>query len=165
MAQRCVPRAYRHGRRDDAGESAAGKPGAEEQAGWERPCALTPQEQKEAGISGGVVVERVGGAAAQAGLQRGDIILRSTTPGEDADHCADRGEIRQTRGTAGATRQRQGLHTGRTWLIGKTLLKAAARAAFFMYEWQRLISPHAPHADRGVAASVTSQPSHVRHAG
>src|SRR5262249_60759449 len=36
---------------------------------------LTPEEQKEAGASSGVLVENVGGAAAQAGLQRGDIIL------------------------------------------------------------------------------------------
>lgn len=66
---------------------AAGKPGAEEQGRLGAAVrALTPQEQKEAGISGGVVVERVGGAAAQAGLQRGDIILAlNNTPVKDAD--------------------------------------------------------------------------------
>jgi serine protease Do len=66
---------------------AAGKPEAEEQGRLGAAVrALTPQEQKEAGISGGVVVERVGGAAAQAGLQRGDIILAlNNTPVTDAD--------------------------------------------------------------------------------
>ena len=47
--------------------------------------ALTPEEQKDAGVSGGVVVEQVGGAAAQAGLQPGDIILAlNNTPVKDA---------------------------------------------------------------------------------
>jgi serine protease Do len=47
---------------------------------------LTPEEQQEAGVSNGVVVERVGGAAAQAGLQAGDIILAlNNTPVKTAD--------------------------------------------------------------------------------
>ena len=36
---------------------------------------LTPDEQKRAGITAGVLVENAGGAAARAGVQRGDIIL------------------------------------------------------------------------------------------
>ena len=36
---------------------------------------LTPEEQKQAGITGGVLVEDAGGAAAKAGVQPGDIIL------------------------------------------------------------------------------------------
>ena len=45
--------------------------------------ALTPDERKEAGISGGVLVEDVNsnGAAARAGIQPGDIILAlNSTP-------------------------------------------------------------------------------------
>jgi len=37
--------------------------------------ALTPAEQKQVELNGGVVVENVGGAAARAGIQRGDIIV------------------------------------------------------------------------------------------
>ncbi len=48
--------------------------------------ALTPEEQKEAGTSGGVLVENVNGAAARAGLQRGDIILAlNNTPVKDPE--------------------------------------------------------------------------------
>jgi len=48
--------------------------------------ALTPAEQKQAGVSGGVLVENAGGAAAQAGVQPGDIILAlNSTPVKDAD--------------------------------------------------------------------------------
>jgi len=36
---------------------------------------LTPAEQKQAEVNGGVLVENVGGAAARAGIQRGDIIV------------------------------------------------------------------------------------------
>jgi serine protease Do len=36
---------------------------------------LTPEEQKQAGVAGGVLVEDAGGAAAKAGVQPGDIIL------------------------------------------------------------------------------------------
>jgi serine protease Do len=36
---------------------------------------LSPEEQRQASIQGGVVVEQVAGAAAKAGIQRGDIIL------------------------------------------------------------------------------------------
>jgi serine protease Do len=36
---------------------------------------LTPQEQKQAEVQGGLVVEQVGGAAAKAGIQSGDILL------------------------------------------------------------------------------------------
>jgi serine protease Do len=35
---------------------------------------LTPQERSEAGISQGLVVEQVGGPAARAGIQPGDVI-------------------------------------------------------------------------------------------
>jgi len=43
--------------------------------------ALTPDEQKEAGVSGGVLVEQASGAAARAGVQAGDIILAlNSTP-------------------------------------------------------------------------------------
>ena len=37
--------------------------------------ALTPEEQKQAEVTGGVVVQNVGGAAARAGIQPGDIVL------------------------------------------------------------------------------------------
>jgi serine protease Do len=48
--------------------------------------ALTPEEQKEAGTSSGVLVENVNGAAARAGLQRGDIILAlNNTPVKDPE--------------------------------------------------------------------------------
>jgi serine protease Do len=36
---------------------------------------LTPDEQKQAGVKGGVVVEQASGAAAEAGIQAGDVIL------------------------------------------------------------------------------------------
>ena len=36
---------------------------------------LTAEEQKQAGVKGGVVVENVSGAAAEAGIQSGDVIL------------------------------------------------------------------------------------------
>ncbi|MEP6702092.1 MAG: DegQ family serine endoprotease [Betaproteobacteria bacterium] len=36
---------------------------------------LTPEERKEAGVSGGVLVEGASGAAAEAGIQQGDVIL------------------------------------------------------------------------------------------
>jgi serine protease Do len=43
--------------------------------------ALTPDEKKEAGVSGGVLVEQAAGAAARAGVQAGDIILAlNSTP-------------------------------------------------------------------------------------
>jgi serine protease Do len=66
---------------------AAARPGAENQGRLGASVrGLTPQEQKEAGVSGGVLVENVGGAAAQAGLQRGDIILAlNNTPVKDVD--------------------------------------------------------------------------------
>ena len=55
---------------------AAERPDAEEQGRLGVAVrALTPGEQKEAGVNGGVLVEGVGGAAAKAGLQPGDIIL------------------------------------------------------------------------------------------
>jgi serine protease Do len=42
---------------------------------------LTPDEQKETGVSGGLVVEQASGAAAKAGVQPGDIILAlNSTP-------------------------------------------------------------------------------------
>src|SRR6202008_2416308 len=48
--------------------------------------ALPPEEQKEVGPNGGVLVENVGGAAARAGLQRGDIILAlNNTPVKDPE--------------------------------------------------------------------------------
>ena len=37
--------------------------------------ALTPEEQQKMGQEGGVVVEQVAGAAARAGIAKGDIIL------------------------------------------------------------------------------------------
>ena len=37
--------------------------------------ALTPEEQKQAEVTGGVVVQNVSGAAARAGIQPGDIVL------------------------------------------------------------------------------------------
>jgi serine protease Do len=47
---------------------------------------LTPEEQKQAGAAGGVLVENVGGAAARAGLQPGDIILAlNNTPVRDPE--------------------------------------------------------------------------------
>jgi serine protease Do len=47
---------------------------------------LTPEEQKQAGTAGGVLVENVGGAAARAGLQPGDIILAlNNTPVKDPE--------------------------------------------------------------------------------
>ena len=36
---------------------------------------LTPEEQKQAGVKGGVLVENASGAAAEAGIQSGDVIL------------------------------------------------------------------------------------------
>ena len=36
---------------------------------------LTPAEQRESGIAGGLVVENATGAAATAGIQAGDVIL------------------------------------------------------------------------------------------
>ncbi len=43
--------------------------------------ALTPDEQKEAGVSGGLLVEQAAGAAARAGVQPGDILLAlNSTP-------------------------------------------------------------------------------------
>jgi serine protease Do len=48
--------------------------------------ALTPEEQKQAGTAGGVLVENVAGAAAKAGLQPGDIILAlNNTPVKDPE--------------------------------------------------------------------------------
>ena len=47
---------------------------------------LTPEEQKQAGTAGGVLVENVAGAAAKAGLQPGDIILAlNNTPVKDPE--------------------------------------------------------------------------------
>ncbi|HKA42905.1 MAG TPA: DegQ family serine endoprotease [Burkholderiales bacterium] len=47
---------------------------------------LTPAEQKEARVNGGVLVENVDGAAARAGLQPGDIILAlNNQPVKDAE--------------------------------------------------------------------------------
>jgi serine protease Do len=48
--------------------------------------ALTPDEQKQAGTAGGVLVENVSGAAARAGLRPGDIILAfNNTPVKSAE--------------------------------------------------------------------------------
>jgi len=42
---------------------------------------LSPEEQKQAGVAGGLVVEQAAGAAAKAGIQPGDIILAlNSTP-------------------------------------------------------------------------------------
>ena len=38
---------------------------------------LTPEEKKQAEVNNGVVVENVSGAAARAGIERGDVILRA----------------------------------------------------------------------------------------
>ncbi len=47
---------------------------------------LSSDEQKEAGVSGGLLVENVGGPAARAGIQSGDIILSlNGTPVKSAD--------------------------------------------------------------------------------
>jgi len=66
--------------------AAAGNPGATDQGRLGVAVReLNPDERKEAGINGGVVVENVGGAAAKAGLQPGDIILAlNNTPVKDA---------------------------------------------------------------------------------
>jgi serine protease Do len=46
--------------------------------------ALTPDEQKESGVSGGLLVEEAAGAAAKAGIQPGDIIVAlNSTPVAD----------------------------------------------------------------------------------
>lgn len=47
---------------------------------------LNPDEQKEAGVRGGLLVEDVGGPAAKAGIQPGDIILSlNGTPVKSAE--------------------------------------------------------------------------------
>jgi serine protease Do len=67
--------------------AAASAPESEEQARLGAAVrALTPEEQKEAGVSGGVLVESVDGAAARAGLRPGDIILAlNNTPVRSTD--------------------------------------------------------------------------------
>jgi serine protease Do len=75
----------------------AGRPGAEDQGRLGAAVrALTSAEQKEAHVNGGVVVENVGGAAARAGLQPGDIILAlNNTPVKDV------GQLRTMVGKSG----------------------------------------------------------------
>jgi serine protease Do len=47
---------------------------------------LQPDEQKEAGVRGGLLVEDVAGPAAKAGIQPGDIVLAvNGTPVKSAD--------------------------------------------------------------------------------
>ena len=51
---------------------------------------LTPEEQKQAGIEGGLVVEEVAGPAARAGIQPGDVILSfNGTPVKDAEQLRE----------------------------------------------------------------------------
>jgi serine protease Do len=58
--------------------------------------ALTAEERKELGSKGGLVVEQVGGAAARAGIQRGDVMLSfNGTPLKSAE------ELRELVGKAG----------------------------------------------------------------
>ncbi len=52
--------------------------------------ALTPDEQKRAGVSAGVLVENAGGAAARAGVRPGDIILSvNNAPVTDVEQLRD----------------------------------------------------------------------------
>jgi len=53
--------------------AAAGRPDADRLGLAVRP--LTPEERKEANVTGGLLVEDVNGAAARAGMQPGDIVL------------------------------------------------------------------------------------------
>jgi serine protease Do len=51
---------------------------------------LAPEEQKQAGVQGGLVVEEVAGAAARAGIQAGDVILSlNGTPIRDAEQLRE----------------------------------------------------------------------------
>ncbi len=51
---------------------------------------LAPEEQKQAGVEGGLVVEEVAGPAARAGIQPGDVILSlNGTPVKDAEHLRE----------------------------------------------------------------------------
>jgi serine protease Do len=51
---------------------------------------LAPEEQKQAGVEGGLVVEEVAGAAARAGIQTGDVILSlNGTPIKDAEQLRE----------------------------------------------------------------------------
>jgi serine protease Do len=51
---------------------------------------LAPEEQKQAGVEGGLVVEEVAGPAARAGIQAGDVILSlNGTPVKDAEQLRE----------------------------------------------------------------------------
>ena len=51
---------------------------------------LAPEEQKQAGVEGGLVVEEVAGPAARAGIQPGDVILSlNGTPVKDAEQLRE----------------------------------------------------------------------------
>ncbi|MEO8132746.1 MAG: DegQ family serine endoprotease [Betaproteobacteria bacterium] len=58
------------------GKVAAATPGAESHGRLGLAArSLSPEERKQAGVDGGVVVEQVTGPAAEAGIQQGDVVL------------------------------------------------------------------------------------------
>jgi serine protease Do len=64
------------GTRDGDKVADAGKPGMPQGKLGVAVRPLTPEERKESKLAGGLVVEQVGGAAAKAGVQQGDVILQ-----------------------------------------------------------------------------------------
>ena len=51
---------------------------------------MAPEEQKQVGVDGGLVVEEAAGPAARAGIQPGDVILSfNGTPVKDAEQLRE----------------------------------------------------------------------------
>ena len=67
---------------------------------------LSDGERQEAGVKGGLLVEQASGAAAKAGIQRGDIILAfNSTPVESTEEL--RAMVEQTEKVAALLVQRK----------------------------------------------------------
>ena len=91
----------------DAGSAASGQLGLSL-----RP--LTRDEKREAKLDAGLVVEDVGGAAARAGIQAGDVLLAiNGKPVQSVEQVKERDRRQaEERGAAGAARRREDLRAG-----------------------------------------------------
>ena len=75
---------------------------------------LSRDEKREAKLDAGLVVEDVGGAAARAGIQAGDVLLAiNGKPVQSVEQVKERHRRQaEERGPAGAARRREDLRAG-----------------------------------------------------
>ena len=92
---------------------------------------LSAQEKQQVQLSDGLVVEGVDGAAAEAGVRRGDIVIAANGTAVKERRAAPDGGVRfeASRRPAGATRRRSGVRAGRTRLMMQATAGHAASPA------------------------------------